>query len=197
MLQYNTTVFFERLTKIKSYSKTLHNVSSATSFPAVMNSEQVRFESWFERWSIDGAWRTIIGRLFHSDGPATEKARRPSVPVQSVVVINAAEEGHLDRRGSRLQLNDSMTHCSHSSTEPDRRMPLHNQFGLSDRVEKNNILVQLRHSRMTHCNSTPSQRIWSWLIHRWISTCTRCWCWQNQSLHKQPITDGLNLSSER
>ena len=28
---------------------------------------------------VDGASRTIIGSLFHSDRPATEKARRPSV----------------------------------------------------------------------------------------------------------------------
>ena len=29
-IQYNTTVFLERLTKNKSYSKTLYNVSSVT-----------------------------------------------------------------------------------------------------------------------------------------------------------------------
>ena len=53
-IQYNKTIFFERLTKIKSYSKTLYNVSSVTSLSAVMNFEQVSFESGFERW---GRWR--------------------------------------------------------------------------------------------------------------------------------------------
>ena len=40
-IHYNTTVFLEHLTKIKSYSKTLYNVSSVTSLSAVMNFEQV------------------------------------------------------------------------------------------------------------------------------------------------------------
>ena len=48
-IQYNTTVFLERLTKNKSYSKTLYNVSSVTSHTAVMNFEQVSFKSGYER----------------------------------------------------------------------------------------------------------------------------------------------------
>ena len=49
-IQYNTTVFFERLTKIKSYMKTLYNVCSVISLiSAVMNFEHVSLESGFER----------------------------------------------------------------------------------------------------------------------------------------------------
>ena len=47
-IQYNTTVSLERLTKNKSYSKTLYNVSSVTSLSAIMSFEQVSFKSGFE-----------------------------------------------------------------------------------------------------------------------------------------------------
>ena len=58
--QYNTTVFLERLTKIKSYSKTLYNVSSVNSLSAVMNFEQMSL-SLDLKDEVDGASRTTIG----------------------------------------------------------------------------------------------------------------------------------------
>src|SRR6218665_605792 len=72
-MQYNRA-FISRFNQ----SKSCRRARCATFLVIVVYKENRWVFSFDLNWATDGHWRTETGRLFHSIGPANEKARLPN-----------------------------------------------------------------------------------------------------------------------
>jgi len=125
--------------------------------------------------------RTASGRVFQARGPATAKARSPSLERHVAGTVKSAEEAERRRRHGLMFSTGRMTSCRYLGAYPCTQLKTSTQS-----------LYWMRWGIRSQCRSTSNSVMWSWSCAPTVSA-INCPCHSIKFVPVFPLLSHLSL----